>query len=323
MQKSQGKKNMDSEGCVSVTRREFLKWQGQTALFAAAVKAGLFLPGTVCAENLPEIAVVHGGAEEAVKSAVDLLGGIESFVRDNDRVVIKPNMSFAHPPEQATNTHPAVVRTLCRLCVDAGASSVMVLDHPLQNADLCLERSGIERACRDLPGTSVRAMSSSRFFQRVILEQARSFRETDVMREVLQADVLIAAPVAKSHSGTGVSLSMKGMMGLIRDRGIMHRRYNLSSAIVDLCTFLKADLTVIDATRVLASHGPFGPGEIIQGDRIIASADMVAADAMAVDMFPWYGRDIKPENVPHILEAHQRGLGRMDIENLLVKTVRL
>ena len=307
---------------LSVTRRQFLKSQARAAFFtAAAVKTGLIIPGTVLADEIPDMAVSRGSPVEATRAAVKLLGGMEAFVKPGSKVVVKPNMSFAHPPERATNTHPAVVRTLCEMCVEAGASSVMVLDNPLQNPELCMERSGIESACSQLPRTFVRTFSSSRFFDQVSLDQGLRFRETQVMRDVLEADVLIAAPVAKSHSATGVSLCMKGMMGLIRDRGVMHRRFNLSSAIVDLCTFLKADLAVIDATRVLASHGPFGPGEIIRAGRIIASTDMVAADAMAVEMFPWYGRNVLPRNVAHILEAHERGLGRMDLENLLVTVV--
>lgn len=311
-----------SRGFSCVTRREFLKKQAEAAFFAAAaVKSGFMFPGPAQGNQLPDIAVARGGPERATQKAVELLGGMKAFVRPGHKVVIKPNMSFAHPPDRATNTHPQVVRTLAEMCIEAGASSVMILDNPLQNAQLCIERSGIDRACGILPNTSVRTLSSSRFFDNVVLENGERFKETQVMRDVLDSDVLIAAPVAKSHSATGVSLCMKGMMGLIRDRGIMHRRFNLSSAIVDLCTFLKADLAVVDATRVLASHGPFGPGEIIQGDTVIASTDMVAADAMTIDMFPWYGRDVRPGNVAHVLEAHERGLGRMDLENLVVKTV--
>lgn len=305
------------------SRRDFLKKQGQAALFAAAAaKAGLIFPSGADAEDMPDIAVGRGGPDKAVRSAVEALGGMTAFVNPGDKVVIKPNMSFAQPPERATNTHPLLVKALAEMCIQAGASKVMILDNPLQNAEQCMDKSGIKAACANVANTSVYTFNAGRFFEKVSLDQAVNMKEADVMRDVLESDVLIAAPVAKSHSGTGVSLSMKGMMGLIRDRGIMHRRYNLSSAIVDLCTFLRADLAVIDATRVLASHGPFGPGEVIEADRVVASRDMVAADAMVVGMFPWYGRDIKPANVAYIAEAHERGLGRMDLENLNIKTIK-
>ena len=132
--------------------------------------------------------------------------------------------------------------------------------------------------------------------------------------------MLIAAPVAKSHSGAGVSLSMKGMMGLVYNRMIFHRR-DLHTSIVDLSTVLKADLTVVDATRVLSTGGPGGPGKVLTPDTVIASADMVAADAYTVSAFEWYGKSYRPDQVRHIREAHARGLGRMDIENLRVESI--
>ncbi len=305
-----------------MSRREFLKAQGGIAVFMAASGVGIMnWPEKARAEDYPDIALSTGVPDQATRTSVELLGGMSSFVNSGDRVVIKPNMSFAHTPDRATNTHPEVVRALAQMCVQAGASRVLVLDNTLHSAERCLELSGIRQACSGISGTEVLALSSARFFQEVELPGALNFRRTDIMRQVLQADVLIAAPVAKSHSATGVSLSMKGMMGLIRNRGVMHSRYNLNEAIVDLCTFLRADLTVVDASRVLSSHGPHGPGEVIRGDIVLASRDMVAADAKTVDLFPWYGRSIRPEQVAHIRIAHERGLGRMDIENLDIRTV--
>ena len=55
--------------------------------------------------------------------------------------------------------------------------------------------------------------------------------QTDTAKEVLKCDVLIAAPVAKSHSSTGVSLSMKGMMGLIYNRRVMHGKFDLNRSV--------------------------------------------------------------------------------------------
>lgn len=85
----------------------------------------------------------------------------------------------------------------------------------------------------------------------------------------------------------------------------------------------KADLTVIDGSRVLSTNGPNGPGKVLKENTIIASRDMVAADACAVESFTWYGRKYHPRQVKHIREAHRRKLGRMDIENLFIKTITI
>lgn len=303
----------------SFSRRSFLKAQGAAALLLATGGISLFSPTRAPAQDIPDLSLARGQPGPATRAAVEAMGGMTAFVKPGQRVVIKPNMSFARPPDWGVNTHPHVVRELALMCREAGASRVRVLDHPLQNAEMCLVQSGIQEACAAIPDVGVHALSSARFFRSVAVLQGEQLKETQVMQDVLDADVLIAAPVAKSHSGTGVSLAMKGMMGLILDRGEFHRRFDLHTAIVDLNTLLRPALVVVDATRVLSTNGPFGPGKVLNENMVIASRDIVAADALAVSLFEWYGRRIEPRQVRHILLAHERGLGSMDLESLRIQ----
>jgi uncharacterized protein (DUF362 family) len=300
-------------------RREFLKYQLRGMLWLAAGGSGMFLPKPGIAGPEPDVAIIKGDRVAATRAAVELLGGMQRFVKPGSRVIIKPNMSFARPPEAGTNTSPEVVRELAVMCKEAGAASILIPDNVLHLETACLEKSGIRDACASVGKNMVRVISSPHLFKEITIPDARGLEKTDVMKAVLKSDVLIAAPTAKSHSSAGVSLSMKGMMGLVYDRGVFHGRYDLDASIVDLCTFLKADLAVIDASRVLSTGGPQGPGKVIRENTVIASTDMVAADATAVSMFEWYGRRFKPAQVNHIRLAHQRGLGRMDIENLNIR----
>ena len=306
-----------------MSRREFLKCQMRGVLWMAAGGSGLLLPQRGLAEASPDITVAIGAPGPATRAAVDLLGGIKTIVKPGYRVVIKPNMSFATPPERASNTHPEVVRELAVMCKDAGAAKILILDHTLGPEEQCLENSGIRDACKSVDDKMVYALSDDNLYKEITIPEGKSMTRTDVMKELIRSDILIAAPVAKSHSSSGVSLSLKGMMGLIYNRGVMHWRYDLHTSIVDLSTVLKPDLVVIDATRVLSTNGPGGPGKVLHPKTVIASRDMVAADAYAVSRFEWYGKRFKPRQVRHIREAHQRRLGRMDIENLSIKSISL
>jgi len=303
-----------------LSRRDFLKLQAKSGLFLATTTSGLLFPRLSLSSTTPDIGVAKGNAVAATKAAVDLIGGIKSVVKKGHRVLIKPNMSFSRSPEAASNTHPDVVKTVAVMCKEAGASKIMILDHTLAPGKACIQISGIGPACKAIDKNMVHTINNPSFYKQVNIPKAKSLTTTDVAKESLKADVLIAVPVAKSHSATGVSLSMKGMMGLIYDRRIMHRM-DLNETIVDLASLLKADLTIIDGTRVLTTGGPGGPGKVIIKDTIIASRDMVAADAYAVAAFEWYGKKFKPTQVGHIRLAHERGLGRADIENLSVKTI--
>ncbi|WP_028323017.1 DUF362 domain-containing protein [Desulfatiglans anilini] len=305
-----------------ITRRTFVKG---TLGWAAAGSLGMMIGGwplrRIYASPYPDVAVAEGPGPKATRAAVKALGGIGRFVKAGDKVVIKPNMSFASSPEEASNTHPDVVKELVGLCLEAGASSVKVLDNTLRPTELCLEKGGFLEACRMMPNTRVEGLKEERFFKEVAVPEGLNLRSTKVMQEVLEADALIAVPVAKSHGATGVTVSMKGMMGLIYERESFHYSMDLNTAIVDLCTVIKPKLVVVDATRILSDGGPYGPGKIIPLNQVIASTDMVAADAMAVQLGTWYGRRIEPRQVKHIRMAHDRGLGNMDIQSQVVKQV--
>ncbi|MFP4667307.1 MAG: DUF362 domain-containing protein [Desulfosalsimonas sp.] len=301
-----------------VDRRTFLKQARGILCFAGA---SMLLPPKLWADQAtPDIAVVNGDIEPAIKKAVEMLGGMKKFVKQGNRVVIKPNMSFDTGPERASNTHPLVVKTLAQMCMEAGADRVRVLDNPLRPAERCIEDSGIGEACESVEKGMARTVTDSSRFAEVKISGGKSLKETEVMKEALNADVLIAAPVAKTHSGAGVSLSMKGMMGLIYNRRVMHR-LDLHESIADLASLLTPQLTVIDASRVLSSGGPGGPGKVLTPETIIASADMVAADAYTVSAFKWYGDRYEPDQIKHIRLAHQRKIGRMDIDNLNIDKI--
>jgi uncharacterized protein (DUF362 family) len=308
------RKNMD--------RREFLKKTAQgAALAAAGVTLSGFLRGHALAGREPSIVIADGGPGPGTRAVVNALGGMERFVKPGDKVVIKPNMSFPNPPDWGTTTHPEVIKELTKMCLKAGAASVLVLDNPLRSSELCLERSGLKSVCEDLPRTYVRGLTNRTFYQEVKIPDGKELTSTMVMKKVLESNVLIAVPVAKSHSATGVSLALKGMMGLIYDRRDFHLNLDLDVAVVDLCTVLKPKLTIVDASRILSEGGPGGPGKVIPMNRIIASTDMVAADAMAVELGTWYGRKFKAHQVKHIQSAHQRGLGNMDVAGQAIKEV--
>ena len=302
-----------------LSRRDFLQLQAKGALLMAAASSGLTIPRVLHAASLPDIAIATGGPAAGARAAVNLLGGMKAFVKPGQKVVIKPNMSFDGAVDDAVNTHPEIVRELVAMCKEAGASRIRVLDHPLRPSEQCIQ--GAKESCSIFGDDIVHALDRKEFYREVQIPKGASLGQTDVMRDVLESDVLIAAPVAKSHGSSGVSLSMKGMMGLVWNRSVMHWRYDLHTSIVDLCTILKPSLTLIDATRVLTTNGPGGPGTVIKPRTVIASRDMVAADAMTVQMFQWYGRKMDPRQVRHIKLAHERGLGRMDVNNLAVRRV--
>lgn len=296
-----------------MNRREFLKVAGTSLAMGL-----LGNPSLLKAQEKYDLVVISGEPALATQKALEVMGGISRFVKKGHRVVLKPNMSFARPPEFGCNTHPQVVVTVARACLEAGASQVLVLDYPLGRGELCLEKSGIRDACKGLPNVRVLALEERKFFREVKVPHGKVLNQVEIMKDVLESHVLINLPVTKSHSATGISMGIKGLMGLIWDRKSFHFDYNINQALADLAMVIKPQLTILDASRALVTGGPGGPGEVVKPNLIIAGIDPVAVDAYGVSVAPWYGQKFKARQVEHLLVAHQRGLGKIDIDQLKI-----
>jgi len=270
----------------------------------------------------PTVAVARGTKSKLVKGALDLLGGMGKFVKPGDKVCIKPNISFAANSECGATTSAGIVKQVVELCLAAGAARVIILDHTIQEAALCVERSGVERAVVDKAKVSLLTLTKERHFAPTAIPQGKGLKSALVAKAVLEADKLINLPTAKSHSATGVSLGMKGLMGLIWNRGALHQM-NLHQAIADLATVIKPDLTIVDATRALTSGGPGGPGKTVQLDTVIAGADPVAVDSYTVGITQWYNKSFSGKSVKYIVAASELGLGEIDTAKMQIKEVKV
>ncbi len=266
------------------------------------------------------LAVARGtGADpaELTRRAIAALGGIERFVKPGANVILKPNICTAYNgPEYASTTNPQVVAAVVALCLGAGAKRVRVMDAPFggtgQNAYV---KSGIADAVQ-AAGGEMEVMSRMRY-RPLDIPNGRKIQQWQVYGDALDADVLINLPIAKDHGSTRLTLGMKNLMGLIQDRGGFHSR-GLDQCIADLSSSLKPQLTVVDAVRILMENGPTGGNldDVKVTDTVIASADIVAADAYATTLFGMTGKDIG-----YIRLGAEMGLGQMDLNAVNVVEV--
>ncbi len=306
----------------TINRRRFLK---STALLAGAaafdplIRPLLGVSRKVAGASTVTLAAVQGDPAAATRRAIEVLGGMGRFVKKGQTVVVKPNMSFPAKPEVGSNTNPPVVREVVVMCIEQGAARVLVLDHPLGNPKVCLKRAGIFDACKNLEGTHVLNLVDEKFYRPVPVPKGKAVKEVKIMKDALDADVIINVPAAKSHMATGVSMGIKNLMGLILDRPYFHKDVDLDQAIADLATVVVPALTVLDASRVMTEGGPGGPGKLEKLDTIVAGADPVAVDSYGVSLAKWYGTDFQGTNVKHLANSHKLGLGEIDVNKVNVK----
>ncbi len=266
----------------------------------------------------PYLVVARGTAPSAiVRAAVDALGGINKFVKAGNDVILKPNICNAQNTfEYASTTNPQVMAELVKMCLEAGAKRVRVMDQPFSGtATEGYKRSGIRDAV-EKAGGQMEIMANAKYVS-VDFPRGRDLKSSKVYQDILKADVVINVPIAKHHGSAQVTMAMKAMMGVIQDRNDIH--IALDQRIADLNTLLKPTLHIIDAIRVLKENGPTGGSlsDVMQANTIIATVDPVAADAYATQLF----FNKKPEQIGYIKFGAEMGLGRYDFQNLRVKEI--
>jgi len=294
-------------------RREFL---GATAGAAATLHAT-----PLVAKPSPDVVVAAGPSHAVmVKAALEPLGGIGAFVKRGDRVVLKPNISFGNPIEWGCTTHPSTVVAVAQLCVEAGAKDVLVLDYPLQDVHRCLLRSGIHAALQSVPQARLRMLEKHEEFREVAIPGGVTLKSAEIAQAALDADVLINLPQAKAHFSTGVSFGLKNAMGLIWTRKPLHMG-NLDQAIADLSRVIRPQLTLLDATRVLLTNGPGGPGDVATPGLVAAGRAVASVDAVGLTLARFNGRQMTLEEARHIVLASHAGGGECDVKKLKVLRV--
>jgi len=305
-------------------RRDFLKRTSKaTALAAAVGGAGLLFhdrktvlyqpllsPETLFAVkpdiSYPAVSLArHADPVRALHAALDAVGGIGRFIKDGERVTIKPNVGWDRTPEQAADTNPVLVGEMVRLCFDAGAASVTVSDVTCNDPRRCFVRSGIREAAEAAGAT-------------VLLPREDDFVEVDlggqllttwpVLKHFIETDRLINMPIVKQHSLSSCTIGMKNLYGILG--GLRHRLHQqIDQSIVDLTRFCMPTLTVVDATRVLLRGGPQGGSldDVLVANTVLCATDPVAVDSRACELL-----DLRGEKVGHIVLAEQSGLGLLD-----------
>jgi uncharacterized protein (DUF362 family) len=277
--------------------------------------AGATSSNTTTTEFIPpDLAVFTGEQPDLnVRAAVEALGGMGRFVKAGDKVVVKPNVLTGRPPETATTTNPTVMATIIRMCFDAGAATVTVFDNPTVSARPAFETCGLAKATAEAGGTL--KYLSNRDFENVDIPDGEILTSWPLVRDALEADVFINVPIAKTHSVTTLTMSMKNLMGIMGgSRGRIHT--DIATKLVDVNTLVKPHLVILDAYRVLFRNGPTGGNldDVKTLKTVVVGTNQVSVDAYGTSFF-----GMKPADVDHIARAAKRGLGEIDMSKLRIQ----
>jgi uncharacterized protein (DUF362 family) len=153
-------------------------------------------------------------------------------------------------------------------------------------------------------------------FRTIAIPEGHAIQEWPFYKDALDADVLINVPIAKHHNLARLSLGGKNLLGVIQKPAQIH--HNLGQRVADLVSRIRPTLTVVDAVRTLMTNGPTGGNldDVRLSNTLIASHDIVAADAYAATLFDLTGLD-----VPYVKAASEMGLGTLYLDQIKIKEI--
>jgi len=314
---------MDHSPNKKITRRQFIRGAATVIAVPHLLSGETFFYGSLAhaAGEADLIIAKNGSPSQLLEAAMAPLGGMGRFVKKGQRVVIKANIAWARTPEQACTNNPELLSALIKMCYEAGAKRVAVWDHTCDNYQFTFSRSGLKEAAQKA-GADIFSGHGRNVYKQVEVPKGKKLKTAEVLKDVLESDVFINFPLPKHHFATELTLGLKNLIGIVWDMEQLHK-IDLHQCIADINTLRRPDLVVMDAIRILTTNGPKGPGKTEDIGEVIASTDIVAADAYAATFFkhPKTGKPFKPAEIKFVKNAYELGLGEIDLSKIRVKKV--
>ncbi len=242
-----------------------------------------------------------------------VLGGIGSVVKKNHRVLLKPNLLSGKGPEKAVTTHPSIVKAMIQIVREAGGIPFIGDSPGIGSTAKVADEAGIAEIANLMDCPIVE-------FNRPVLPsdgRGKVFKNIEIDKAVLEADVIINLPKWKTHAQMLLTLGVKNLFGCVpgTKKSLWHLKAGedgrlFAQVLVDIYQMVQPALTILDGITAMEGNGP-GSGPPISLGLILASRDALSLDQVVCDLLGISRRSLMTNRV-----AFERGLGREPIEIL-------
>ena len=231
----------------------------------------------------------YSDTKRALAEALDLLGGLENIIQSGDRVLIKPNILSASPPERAATTHPSVVASMCEFVLQAGGKPIVGdgagISRPGATAK-ALKASGIEEAAIRAGAKVVNFETAG--FTLVDVPDPLQFQKLYIANPILEADIVISLPKLKTHELTYYTGAVKNFFGVLplkcrKEIHLLGKRDLFGEAVADIYSIVRPSFAVMDGVIGMEGNGP-SHGKPINSGVILASQDCISLDIVAAEL---------------------------------------
>lgn len=239
----------------------------------------------------------------SLETLLEPLGGIEAFVKQGDRVLLKPNLLTAGRPGKECITRPELAYCVAQLVQEAGGKPFLG-DSPAFGSAW-----GVAKANGYLPMLAELNLPIVEFHGVRYETDSTHFHHLRLCKEAMDADVVINLPKVKSHMQLTLTLGVKNLFGCVpgkmkawwhMEAGKDERRFG--EMLVETARAINPDLTIADGIIGHEGNGPSG-GQPRQLNILGASSDVFALDLSIVEIL-----NVDPTLVPTVAASQRLGL---------------
>lgn len=235
------------------------------------------------------VSLIHGkDVERMVRSAIDLIGGLERLDILGKSILLKPNILTGSGPPATTN--PKVIRAVAKILYESGARRVLIGD--MSALWKLPTRKNMEMTFIKMIADEVEAELipfDEGGWVSIDLPQGQFVKRVYVAETLFQVDRIINLPVIKTHHSTTYSIALKNFVGAthFRQRPYLIDRTHWEEVIAELNLAYTPDLHIVDGTRLMVEGGPW-KGRAVDANLIIATGDRIAADVVGLGVLKHY-----------------------------------
>lgn len=243
---------------------------------------------------------------EKIKEGLKLLGGIDSLIKREDRILLKPNLLKRAEVDKAVITHPSVVGAIGRILREEGYQDIILADScGTGTTRKVIKGTGMDSCLEKLKIPAVD------FSQGVRVEYPKGVQAKEFVlpKELLECDSIISVCKMKTHALERITGAVKNSYGFVygfhKAKG--HTRYpsadSFARMLIDLNRFVQPKLYIMDGIIAMEGNGP-GSGDPVPMNVILMSLDPVALDSIFCRLI-----HLDPPMVPTNDHGEKMGLG--------------
>lgn len=218
---------------------------------------------------------------------------IGASIQKHTRVVIKPNLLAAAPPDKAIVTHPFIIKAVVEYVLGKGAKPQISDSPAIGSYEKILKDSGIKDA---LDGLDVEYRE---FRNSVPVDVGAPFNKIDIAEDAVNKDILINIPKLKTHTQMLLTLGIKNLFGCIT--GFKKPEWHLRTGVdremfarllVKIYQAVNPSVTILDGVLAMEGQGPGKRGIPRKLGVVMGSTNAAAIDITVCKML-----GIAPEQV--------------------------